>query len=458
MITNLNPKSNNCQASLNANTDQMRINAWEQLGQLIDGLLEFVKPKSNVHKEIKTKMTKIANAFFKVKALETGKEVKQHPSQLPERQFLPLETRARNIEELSAIDTGADADSESAVDIRPRPVKRKDRTPPETGTKKRREEVQTTLPSPTKSKGEEHSDTETETGWQRVNAKKRNQNQSMEQKNNRLLQKMIRNVGRHRTNVLIVRPKDKEKYADILCRVKKEVPDELVCSTVDKIRRTATGDLLIVINKNNAEGGQGLRKAISEILKDEATVICKGPQEDLEIRDLDDVTTKEDILTALQKVAGDDSKITIDDIKSLRKAYRGTQVASITLAAPIAKTIMGEHGRIKIGWVNCRIVSAKKPNKCFKCWHYGHLAIQCKSPIDRSKLCIRCGKDGHKIAECKNEARCILCIEINHADNCAHAAGTARCQVYKNAVLSIKGKKPKYEDSTAKSQSLRGGT
>ncbi|ESO04742.1 hypothetical protein HELRODRAFT_172418 [Helobdella robusta] len=175
MITNVNRKSgdrekddNNCQASLNATTDQARINAWEQLGQLIDGLLEFVKPKSNVHKEIKTKITKIANAFLKVKALETGKEAKQPLSQLPETQFLPLEIRTRNIEELSAIDTGADADSEFAVDILPRPVKRKDRTPPKTGTKKRREEVQTTLPSPTMSKDEEHSNTETETGWQRV--------------------------------------------------------------------------------------------------------------------------------------------------------------------------------------------------------------------------------------------------------------------------------------------------
>ncbi|ESN97439.1 hypothetical protein HELRODRAFT_178236 [Helobdella robusta] len=139
MINNLNKKSedsekddNNRKASLNVSTDLMRINAWEQLGQLID-----------------------------------GKKLKQPPSQLPKRQFLP--SRARNIvEKLSAVDTGADADSESAVDIQPRSVKRKDRTPPETGTKKRREETQTIFPFLTKSKGKEHTDTKTEMGWQQL--------------------------------------------------------------------------------------------------------------------------------------------------------------------------------------------------------------------------------------------------------------------------------------------------
>ncbi|ESO00198.1 hypothetical protein HELRODRAFT_176034 [Helobdella robusta] len=47
------------QEALDTNAEMKRIINWEQLSQLIDGLLNFVKPKSNVHKEIKSRATNI---------------------------------------------------------------------------------------------------------------------------------------------------------------------------------------------------------------------------------------------------------------------------------------------------------------------------------------------------------------------------------------------------------------
>ncbi|XP_015121922.1 uncharacterized protein LOC107044523 [Diachasma alloeum] len=135
----------------------------------------------------------------------------------------------------------------------------------------------------------------------------------------------------------------------------------------------------------------------------------------------------------MKEAAGEEHKIGADTIKSLCKAYGGTQTASVTLAATTAKKILGEHGKIKIGWVNCRIRRVQRPMKCFKCCHYGHLATKCRNKIDRSKLCAKCSEADHKATDYKKELRCVLCIEKGNTENCAHIAGSTRYPVYKEA-------------------------
>ena len=104
------------------------------------------------------------------------------------------------------------------------------------------------------------------------------------------------------------------------------------------------------------------QKAIAEVLKEEAQVICKGPQE---IHDVDDITTKDDIVAALQKETGDTREISVDSIK-IRKAHRGTQVATVTLPVATAQKLLDGNGKIRIGWVNCRIKEIKRPIQFFK--------------------------------------------------------------------------------------------
>ncbi|XP_015118143.1 uncharacterized protein LOC107041860 [Diachasma alloeum] len=163
------------------------------------------------------------------------------------------------------------------------------------------------------------------------------------------------------------------------------------------------------MSRKSTDGAPQLHKTIADLLEDEAEVLSKGPQVDLEIKDRDETTTKEDVPEALKEAAGEEHKIGADTIKSLRKAYGGTQTASVTLAATTAKKILGEHVKIKIGWVNCRIRRVEIPMKYFRCWHHGHLATKCRSKIDRSKLCAKCSDADHKPTDCKKEPRCALC-------------------------------------------------
>ncbi|KMQ89558.1 gag-pol polyprotein [Lasius niger] len=83
----------------------------------------------------------------------------------------------------------------------------------------------------------------------------------------------------------------------------------------------------------------------------------------------------------------------------------------------------------------------RRPTKCFKCWHFGHLSLKCKSEIDRTKYCIKCGEDGHKIAKCTKDARCALCTEKGKEDNCDHIAGSSRCAAFKVALQALTTKR-----------------
>ncbi|XP_015119087.1 uncharacterized protein LOC107042533 [Diachasma alloeum] len=230
---------------------------------------------------------------------------------------------------------------------------------------------------------------------------------------------------------------DKEKYSDILCRLKKDFPSEDASGCIDKIRRTATADMLIILSRKTTDGASKLRTAIVNLLGDEAEVLSKGPQEDLEIKDLDETTSKEDVIEALRVATGEEHEIQADEVKSLSKAYGGNQTASVRLTATTAKKILRKHRKIKIGWVSCRVKRMERPLKCFKCWHYGHLAIKCKSGVDRSKICIKCAEPGHNVAACEKELNCALCTVKGNMANWDHIAGSTRCPVCHEALQKL---------------------
>ncbi|XP_015117276.1 uncharacterized protein LOC107041299 [Diachasma alloeum] len=175
---------------------------------------------------------------------------------------------------------------------------------------------------------------------------------------------------------------------------------------------------------------------MADVLKDDSEVVSKIPEVEMEIKDLDEITTKEEIWEAIQKQDGINFNISMSAIKTLRKAYGGTQRAIFRVTTDVASKLE-EKGKIRIGWVNCRISATNRPIKCLKCWRYGHLATQCKREVDRSKLCFRYADLGYKIAKCRKEPRCTLCDEKGGVENGAHIAGSSRCPAYTEAIQKL---------------------
>lgn len=165
--------------------------------------------------------------------------------------------------------------------------------------------------------------------------------------------------------------------------------------------------------------------AISLKLGESANVETRKDEMTLEIRDLDELTTSAEVCDALSKTLEVD--IETAAIKSVRKAYNSTQTAVVRLSKSLARKIL-DSGRLRIGWVSCRVRERVDVRKCYRCWGFGHLARDCKG-TDRSKCCLRCSETGHTREACKSEeAKCILCRDRRN-----HPTGSFKCPAYQAA-------------------------
>lgn len=151
------------------------------------------------------------------------------------------------------------------------------------------------------------------------------------------------------SNALMIRAKVGKPYADILWRVKKDVPEEMIGDSIERVRRTNTGQLLIVLNRKSADKTEQLQKLMAGALREDADVVSKVQEIDLEIRDLEETTSKEEVVTALQRVVRDEHVVTAKFVKSLRRAYGETQIAFVRLPAAAARKIIGGEDKIRVG-------------------------------------------------------------------------------------------------------------
>lgn len=157
-----------------------------------------------------------------------------------------------------------------------------------------------------------------------------------------------------------------------------------------------------------------------------------------------DAVVKEDDIRAV--IVKTDARIKPDIIKvtSFRPMNTGNLAATIRQREEKAKRLTA--ARIKIGLSICRVGERVDTVECFKCWHYGHRASQCRGE-DRSRRCLKCTGLGHSKRDCEESAYCPLC------DQAGHEAGGRRRKVVKKALLEARNKgghfankhKPKYQ-------------
>ena len=113
-------------------------------------------------------------------------------------------------------------------------------------------------------------------------------------------------------NAILVSAKENKSYADILREVKTDIPKQDVEDSIEKVRRTTTGQLLIVLNRKI-----GLQQRMADVLKEEANVIGKTQEVDVEIRDFDETTTEDEVKESLEKVIDNDLVVVANAVKSL---------------------------------------------------------------------------------------------------------------------------------------------
>lgn len=227
-----------------------------------------------------------------------------------------------------------------------------------------------------------------------------------------------------------------EKFADILKKVKNEPRLEELGNNVRSIRKTVKGDLLLELNKSCDPNISQYHGAIVETLGKGVEVRQLTQEMLIELKDLDEITTKEEVYDAITKQCESLKTFPLTVIRSLRMSYGGTQTALISLPMQAARKLL-DAGKIRVGWTSCRIREKISPTQCYKCMHFGHIAQTCKSNDNWAKRCYKCGAEGHVARACDGLPSCTLCKDKN-MENTKHPTGSRVCPSYQTAVKHIR--------------------
>ncbi|VVC46486.1 Zinc finger, CCHC-type [Cinara cedri] len=168
------------------------------------------------------------------------------------------------------------------------------------------------------------------------------------------------------------------------------IGDHVVC-----MRQAKAGGLLIEVRGDTASV-ESVRAEVARSAGDGVAVRSVEARQAVEVRDLDQWATTEEILEAVAGAAGverDSARVL-----GLRSQFGGTQAATISAPVAVARKLLSV-GRIRVGMVSCRVRERTMSTRCFRCLAFGHLSRACTGP-DRARCCWSCGHCGHQASAC----------------------------------------------------------
>ena len=390
---------------------QLGKSALQEVRRRVNELFDFIKDKNNVHTKIKQMVTG-------VKAAMNGAEREHGALKMAQ---TTLKARAEKAEETLKAKLAEEALRERDPKTPTVPSQKRDRDSPgeEEDAKKPKQEGENNV-EPGK---EPEPDPEKEEGWEKAKKRKRKK----KNKRDGDAQKPVLRRERNKGDALVIEVKEGLSYADLLRKVRTDPELKELGENVVKTRRTQSGGMLFELKKDPAVKSSAFKSLVEKAVGNELKVRALSPETTIECRNLDEITTEEELEKALSVLLGD---LTAPMTIRLRKAYGGTQTASIRLSTPAASKLL-EDGRVKVGWSVCSLKPVprvtQQMTRCFRCMGFGHQARNCDGP-DRTHSCRRCGREGHMARECRNKPRCMLCKE---GDGNSHATGGFNCPVYK---------------------------
>lgn len=192
----------------------------------------------------------------------------------------------------------------------------------------------------------------------------------------------------------IVVSDDNAQFPELLKTVKKNVNPLVTGDSITGLRRTMKGELLIEVS-GGSEAMSTVKAEVERALRPGARVRRLEDMFPIELRDLDEEATSEEVRVAVASSCGSENVRVV----SIRKMYGGAQAAVVMLPAVVARKLCAV-GRLRVGLVYTRVRLSDLPTRCFKCHSFGHMARECAGD-DRGSRCWRCGEAGHFASDCK---------------------------------------------------------
>lgn len=398
--TGVNSPANNSNGNVN-NTKM------HKLGAKVSQLVEFLKGRTNVHKEIVSMSLEIQAIFMQVSA-DLPKSIVHNETVLVDANTQTDEVARPKLLQMNTPKRKRDSESQSPKAGKP---KKRKNVPTQQQTKECNEHKSSNA------QNENVAMANTESKWERVKPKARKKKRPP------------------RPDALVIETRGDTSYADILKKVKSDPKLANLGKNVKTIKKTAKGELLLELNGLAQQSTYEFSQSVEEVIGTEAAVRVRTHEVFMEIKDIDEVTTKEEVFEALVSHSEEFKVLQTTAVKSMRKAYGGTQTATIGMNAILAEKLI-QLSRIRIGWVICRIREKISPRRCFKCLDFGHPTAKCKSPNDFTDNCLRCGETGHKIKTCNNVPNCVLCRPTSGKSD--HTTGARVCPFYFKALQNLK--------------------
>ena len=171
-----------------------------------------------------------------------------------------------------------------------------------------------------------------------------------------------------------------QSYADILKEMKAKVDPRKAGLEVLSIRRTREEEVLLVLKK----GGDvsAFRKELDLAVGERAQISALVSTRSLEIRDLDEIVEKEEVVSSLCLAL---SRPALDGSCRLFTRVGGVKTAVIRLAEAVVALLL-QLRKLRIGWVPCSIREHVEVARCFRCLGYDHGSWGCSNP-DRKNSC-----------------------------------------------------------------------
>ncbi|KAL1489505.1 hypothetical protein ABEB36_014389 [Hypothenemus hampei] len=199
-----------------------------------------------------------------------------------------------------------------------------------------------------------------------------------------------------------------KSYSEILKDLKEKVDISKIGVSIQSVRSTVKGEVLLTVRKGTAETSS-LGKAIKELGSD-MKVRTNTNNILLHLTNIDGSFADEE----LAKVIMEETNSNRDMIGIIHMGMikNGNKYAILEVPHDISRKLL-DKGHIQTGWTRCKIRERINVPKCFRCLEHGHTSGQCRGQ-DRTGLCINCCKEGHKASTCTNSKFCGVCGREGH--------------------------------------------
>lgn len=239
---------------------------------------------------------------------------------------------------------------------------------------------------------------------------------------------------------ILVKPNERTSRGKILKKIQNEVKLHELNISVDTLKETRDGSLLIKCNnvKNNETMKSELQK-IPNFNCEIKTLEMKRPR--VKVVDVAGDIEEEEIKSFVisqnfQNSTNDD----YDIVHVQNNKKKGTKTIFMELAPELFRSVM-KNRTLYIGWQRCRVFEDFNLSRCFKCNGYAHSAKKCQSEVK----CQYCAKN-HDGASCpdKKVKCCVNCMRTNEKYNKEHDVAhfafdensCATYQFYKQRVIN----------------------